>query len=119
MATTTARGIYHPTSTDSIAPLETHFALLATSVNNRIPVVGTAAFTGPAATAGTVTVTVTFASAFTAIPNVNASVVGTSVSSPYAVTLHSVTTTGFSAIVYRVAGSTAESLNLNWIAVGE
>jgi hypothetical protein len=119
MATTTARGIYHPTSGDSIAPLETHFALLASSVNDRIPVSDQKLFTGPASTGGTVSVSVTFATAFSATPNVYATVEGTSVSSAYAVTLYNVTTTGFSATVYRINGSTAEAnLSLNWIAIG-
>jgi hypothetical protein len=79
---------------------------------------GRKAFTGPAAAAGTVAVAVTFDTPYTSIPLINASVEGTSVSSPYVTTIHSVTTTGFSAVVYRVAGSTAENLYLNWITVG-
>lgn len=119
MATTTVRGIYHPTSGDAIAPLETHFALLAGTVNDRVPVSGQKSFTGPASTGGTVSVSVTFANAFTNAPLVTASVAGTSVSSAYVVTIYNVTTTGFSATVYRVNGSTAEGgLNLNWIALG-
>lgn len=119
MATTTPRGVYHPTSGDAIAPLETHFAMLADSVNDRLPVYGKKAFTGPASTAGTVTVSVTFPSAFTNAPHVTASVEGTSVSSAYAVTIYGVTTNGFNAIVYRINGSTAETnLSLNWIALG-
>lgn len=118
MATTTARGVYHPTSGDEIAPLETHFALLAGSVNDRIPVSGKKAFTGPAAAAGTVAVSVTFATPFAGVPLINASVEGQSTSSAYVATIHSVTVNGFSAVVYRVNGSTAENLNLNWIALG-
>jgi hypothetical protein len=119
MATTTARGVYHPTSGDAIAPLETHFAMLAASVNDRLPVYGKKAFTGPASTAGTVNIAVTFATAFTNAPHVTATIEGNSVSSAYAVTLHSVTTNGFNATVYRINGSTADAnLSLNWIALG-
>lgn len=119
MATTTSRGVYHPTSGDQIAPLETHFALLASSVNDRLAVSGAKSFTGPASTAGTVTVSVTFANAFTSAPLITASVQGNGASSAYVATIYNVTTTGFSAIVYRVNGSTAETgLKLNWIALG-
>jgi len=119
MATATPRGIYYPTSGDAIAPLETHFALLANTVNDRLAVSGQKSFTGPGATGGTVSVSVTFPQAFNNVPLVTASVNGTSVSSAYIVTLYNVTTTGFGATVYRANGSTAEGgLNLNWIALG-
>jgi hypothetical protein len=126
MATTT-RGIIYPTSSDNIAPLETHFANLANSVDTALGTVsgsipasvvsGAASFTGPAAAAASVSVTVTFPTAFTAIPKVVATVQGAGSVTPHVVTIAgSPSITGFSATVYKIAGTTAESLVLNWMA---
>lgn len=121
---TTSNGIIYPTSGDNIAPLETHFANLANSVNTAIDEVtggagatikyGTETFTGPAAANGAVTVTVTFPTAFLAAPVINLSVQG---NSSYVATIYgSPSLSSFVARVYRLDGSTAESLKLHWTA---
>lgn len=123
----TTRGIIYPTSSDNIAPLETHFANLASSTNTAIDTLasgipaatlaGSTSFTGPAATGSSVTVAVTFPSTLTSAPKVVATVQGGTSVSPYAVAIAgSPSTGGFSATVYRIAGTTAESLILNWMA---
>ena len=127
MATTT-NGIIYPTSGDNIAPLETHFANLANSADDAIaavealidtPVVsGSTSFTGPAASSSSVSVPVTFASALDSVPVVVATVQGSGSASTYVVTIAGTPTiNGFTAKVWRVDGSTAETdLKLNWIA---
>lgn len=126
MASTT-RGIIYPTSSDNIAPLETHFANLANSVEEALDdiVTGTGAtvttgatsFTGPASTGSTVNVTVTFPSVRSTVPNVVCTVRGPSPTSAYIATISgSPTTGGFTATVYKASGSSAESLFLEWMA---
>lgn len=121
---TTSNGIIYPTSGDNIAPLETHFANLANSVNTAIDEVtggagatikyGTQDFTGPAAADGSVTVTVNFPTAFLAAPVINLSVQG---NSSYVATVYgSPSLSSFVARIYRLDGSTAESLKLHWMA---
>lgn len=124
---TTSKGIVYPTSSDNIAPLETHFANLANSVDTALGTVsgsipasvvaGATSFTGPAAAGASVSVTVTFPSTFASIPKVVATVQGAGGVTPHVVTIAgSPSTGGFSATVYKIAGTTAESLVLNWMA---
>lgn len=124
---TTSKGIIYPTSSDNIAPLETHFANLASSADTAIGVVaasipapataGSTSFTGPEAAATSVSVSVTFPTAFATIPKVVATVQGAGSVAPHVVTIAgSPSTTGFSATVYKISGTTAESLVLNWMA---
>lgn len=126
MASTT-RGIIYPTSSDNIAPLETHFANLANTVEEALDdiVAGTGAtvttgatsFTGPAASGSTVNVTVTFPSVRSTVPNVVCTVRGPNPTSAYIATIAgSPTTSGFVATVHKVSGSSAESLYLEWMA---
>jgi hypothetical protein len=111
----TTKGITYPTSSDNIAPLETHFANLASTADNAGVIAGKEAFTGPATTGAVVDVVV--AQAFASAPYVVASVQGPSGSASYAVTiLGAPTTSGFTARVYKLSGSSAESLNLVWHA---
>ncbi len=124
----TTRGITYPTSGDSIAPLETHFASLASTSNDAMddlvteiglsPRSGIKSFTGPAATGGTVDVAVTFATDFPAAPHVVLSVEGSASMSPYFAYIYGTPSiSGFTARVYRAAGSTAETnLFLHWMA---
>lgn len=124
----TTRNIVYPTSGDNIAPLETHFASLATSVDTALddvvveiglsPVAGLESFTGPAATGGTVDVPVVFPESFAAQPNVVVSVEGSATMSPYVAYIYGTPSiSGFTARVYRLAGSTAETnLFLHWMA---
>lgn len=126
MASTT-RGILYPTSSDNIAPLETHFANLANSVEEALDditagtgstvITGTQSFTGPSSTGATVNVTVTFPTVQTTVPVVTATVRGPNPTAAYIVTLAGgPTTSGFVATVYKASGSSAESLVLNWMA---
>lgn len=118
MAATTHKGIPYPTSSDTIAPLETHFANLADKADKAGILSGQYEFTGPADSAASpATVTVTFATAFPTAPKIICGVSGSLAASPYVVNVYGApTTTGFVAKVYRVAGSTAETLKLDWFA---
>jgi hypothetical protein len=114
----TNKGVYYPTSSDQITPLETVLANIADTADNVGVVTGQQLFTGPSATGGVVTVSVTFPITFSAAPKVIASVKGSSGASVYAATVvGNPTTTGFSAKVFRCNGSTAETdLYLVWSA---
>ena len=56
----TNKGVYYPTSSDQITPLETVLANIADTADNVGSITGQQLFTGPSATGGTVTVAVTF-----------------------------------------------------------
>jgi len=114
----TFKGITYPTSSDNIAPLETHFANLASSADNAAIFSAKKLFTGPSATGSTVDVAVTFVTAFATAPKITATVQGGSGASVYAVSIAGApTTTGFTARVFRCNGSTAETdLQLVWNA---
>jgi hypothetical protein len=137
----TLRGITYPTSGDNIAPLETHFASLAGTADDAIGVVqtdlalvnadlqtfkgevivpasGSFSFAGPTSTSTAVNITVTLPSGYFSIaPLVVACISGPSTASPYTATIHSVTSSQFQAKVVRIAGTTAETLGLNWMAL--
>jgi len=126
---TTSKGIYYPEATDNIAPLETHFSTLASSVNTALSKIAsgkTSTFTGPAANDTSVSqLSISFGQTFATAPSVTANLIGgSSAVGAYTVVIHSVTTTSFSAKVYRTAASTptanvAETgLSIHWIAVG-
>lgn len=122
MATTT-RGIAYPTSSDNIAPLETHFAALASSVDTALSreVAGTTAtFSAPLTVGGTTTQSVTFdtPTTFTSTPTMVGNVSGgSSAISAYAVSFYSVSVDGFSAKITRLTETSADTtLKLNWIA---
>lgn len=137
----TDKGIVYPTSGDNIAPLETHFASLAQSVDDAIVVVddvvadidtdlqafktsvgnitqtGSFAFTGPTATATPVNITITLPSGyFSTTPVVVATVSGTNTASGYFPMLHSITSSQFQVRVWRITGTAAETLTLQWMA---
>jgi hypothetical protein len=114
----TNKGVTYPTSSDNIAPLETHFANLANTADNIGALAGSESFTGPASTGGYVDVPVSFNDALSAAPFVIAVVQGGSTASPYSATiLGTPTTSAFTARVHRLAGSTAETnLKLVWMA---
>jgi len=114
---TTFKGIPYPTSSDNIAPLETHFANLADKADKAGIVSAVQTFNGPASAGATVTVTVTFTTAFPSAPKIVTAVQGSAAASPYVCNIYGEpTSTGFVVKVYRVAGSTAESLKLVWMA---
>lgn len=114
----TIKGVYYPTSSDQITPLETILANIAESADEVGVVTGEQLFTGSGTTGEIVTVTVTFPITFASAPRVTATVKGGTGSSVYAVTISGEpTTTGFSAKVFRCNGSTAENdLKLVWAA---
>ena len=115
---TTNKGVYYPTSSDQIAPLETILANIADTADNVGVISGQQLFTGPSATGGTVNVTVTFPFTLSAAPKVVAGVRAPTGTSVYAATVTGTpTTTGFTARVFRCNGSTAETnLQLVWTA---
>ena len=111
----TTKGITYPTSSDNIAPLETHFANLASTADNVGIISGKESFQGPAN--ATETVDVVVAHSFASAPVITANVQGPAGSKCYAVTiLDQPTTTGFTARVYMLNGAGPESLNLVWHA---
>lgn len=143
MATNTSKGIVYPTSGDSIAPLESHFAELANTVNDAlvltdnvisnvdddlqafkaevglIPQSGELQFTGPTSSTTPVNVTISLPTGyFTNAPIITTNVSGASGSSGYFAVLHSVVPNEFQARIWRTTGTTAETLKLNWIAIG-
>lgn len=141
MATNTSKGILYPTSGDAIAPLESHFAALAQTTDEAIvdlesaldavdldlqtfksgisvPASGSFAFTGPETTSTAVDITVTLPIGyFSTAPLVVACIAGSSTTSSHTATIHSVTASQFQAKIVRISGSTAQALNLNWIAI--
>ena len=114
----TAKGISYPTSSDTIAPLETHFANLANTADNLGTISGIKTFNGPSATGGTVDVLVTYGQTFPVAPQISATIEGHATSSVYASTvLGTPTTTGFTIRVFRCNGSTVENgLKIMWLA---
>lgn len=115
---TTSKGVYYPSSSDQISPLQTILGNIAQTADNIGMLTGEQLFTGPGATGETVTVNVTFASALSAAPKIFTTVKGGTGASVYAVTiLGDPTVNGFSAKVFRCNGSTAETnLKLTWAA---
>lgn len=121
---TTSKGIYYPTSSDNIAPLESHFSTLASSVNTALLKIAsgkTSTFTGPSTMDSSVSqVSISFGQTFATAPSVIATLVGgSSAVAGYTVVTYGVSTTSFSAKVYRTSATgTAETgLSIHWIAV--
>jgi hypothetical protein len=117
MANTT-KGITYPTSSDSIAPLESHFANLANSADNAGVVSGSQLFTGPADTTTPVNIYVTYGVTLGTAPVIVCNVRGGAGASGYVATISGVPDgTGFTARVHRLNGSGADSsLYIDWIA---
>jgi len=117
MANTT-KGVTYPTSSDNIAPLETHFANLAQSADNAGILSGSESFTGPSDTTTPVNIYVAYGATLTGAPVVTANVRGGSGASAYVITISGApTTTGFTARVHRINGSSADStLFIDWHA---
>ncbi len=113
----TEKGIAYPSSTDNIAPLESHFAALAQTADNAGVISGREQFVGPSATGSTVGVNVEFDYPLAAVPQVALTVQAGAAASSYIATIVSTDETGFAAKVYRLNGSGADSnLFLHWIA---
>jgi hypothetical protein len=119
MATTT-NGIYYPTSSDNIAPLESVFATMASSVDDAVKKIESGkstAFTVGTTVGNSNTTAITFASAFATVPSIVGSVQMNATGSAYSVSFHEVSETGCTAKVTRVAGTTNDgNLFVNWIA---
>ena len=119
MATTT-RGIAYPTSSDNIAPLESHFSLLAGSVdealaNSKSGSTGT--FTLGTTVGTATTVTITFPVAFATIPTITGTVQTAISGAAYVVNFFNVTASGATAKVTRVFGTSNDgNLRVNWMA---
>jgi hypothetical protein len=115
---TTNKGIYYPSSSDQIAPLQTILGNIAQTADNVGIITGEQGFTGPATTGGVLTVNVSFAAPLASVPKIFTTVRGGTGASVYAVTiLGDPTVNGFSARVFRCNGSTAETnLKLTWAA---
>lgn len=116
MATTT-KGIYYPTSTDTITPLESVFATVASSVDAAIPLSGSepVVFNGTSA-GNTQVATVSFPSELSVAPDkIQCSVRGpVSGSSSYVATVTNSTTTNFTVTIYRLNAGVAQTVNVIW-----
>jgi hypothetical protein len=116
MASTT-KGVPYPTSSDNIAPLETHLANLAEGADNAGILSGREQFIGPSDTGLTVSVNIVFDSPLKTDPVVTANVQAGPAASSYVAVVTARSTTGFTVRVYRLNGSGADSnLFLHWMA---
>lgn len=116
MATTT-KGIYYPTSTDTITPLESVFATVASSVDAAIPLSGSELVTFNGLTAGNTQVaTISFPEELSVAPSkIQCTVRGpVSGSSSYVVTVTNSTTTNFTIVLYRLNSGVAQNLQIVW-----
>ena len=119
MATTT-NGIYYPTSSDPIAPLEGVFSTMATSVDTAVKKIQSgvsSSFVVGTTVGNSNTITVTFPVAFSAAPAITTSLSMTAAGSAYTLAIYAVSATQFTAKVTRVNGTTNDgNLFVNWIA---
>lgn len=119
MATTT-NGIYYPTSSDNIAPLESVFSVMADSIDAAVKTIdsGQSSATTVGTTVGNSnTVAITFSSTFASAPVVFGSVQMAATGSAYNVSFYGVSETGCTAKVTRVAGTSNDgNLYVNWMA---
>lgn len=114
---TTAKGIYYPTSTDAITPLESVFSTVASSVDEAVPLSGTQSVTFTGTTAGsTQSATISFPSELAAAPQlIQVTVRGpVSSSSSYVATVTTSSTTDFSVILYRLNAGSSQAVNVVW-----
>ena len=113
---TTSKGIYYPTSSDSVAPLESVFSTMASSIDSAIALSGTQAITFSTVSPGTQTATINFGETLGVAPDkIQVTIKGpASGSSSYVPTVTGSTTTGFTVIIYRLNGSDTETINVVW-----
>lgn len=114
---TTAKGIFYPSSTDQITPLESVFSTVATSIDSAIPLSGTEVISFSATAGNTQSATVSFGETLPAAPDkIQVTIKGpVSGSSSYIATVTNSTTTGFTVLIYRLGGSTGtQSINAVW-----
>lgn len=112
---TTSKGIYYPTATTAVAPLESVFADMASSIDTALPLSGTYPFSFTAAAGSSQSVSPTFGVTLGAAPQrIQLTVRGTG---GFAATVTSSTTTGFTANVHRLSGTGTVTINLVWTVV--
>lgn len=114
---TTAKGIYYPTSTDAITPLESVFSTVASSVDEAVPLSGSSTLSFTTAAGGTQSTTVPFGVTLSSAPTkIQVTIKGpTSGSSSYIATVTNSSTTDFTVLVYRLGGSSGtQSINIVW-----
>lgn len=120
MAGVTSKGIAYPESSDNIAPLETWFSGMATSIDAALTKTQsgkTTPVTLDTAVGTATTISISFPTAFASVPSIVGSVSSTSTNSAYVVTFFNVSTTGCTAKITRVYGTTNDgNLLINWIA---
>jgi len=113
----TSKNIFYPVSTDQITPLESVFSTMASSIDAALPLSGSESVSFSAAAGSTQVVTVTFDTALSSAPDkIIATVKGpVSGSSAYIATITNSSTTSFTALIYRLGGSTGtQTINLVW-----
>lgn len=112
----TSKGIYYPTSSDAVAPLEAVFSTVASSVDAAIPLSGASPLTFTTVGPGSQTTTVPFGRTFSIAPTkVQVTIKGpASGSSPYVATVTNISTTGFTVLIYRLTGTDTEAINIMW-----
>ena len=116
---TTAKGIYYPTSSDAVAPLESVFSTMASSIDAAIQLGGSSPLTFSVNGPGTQSTTVNFGQTLPVTPDsIQVTIKGpVSGSSSYVPTVTNITNTGFTVLIYRVSGTDTESINIMWAVV--
>jgi len=115
----TSKGIYYPTSTNQITPLESVFASVADSVDEAIPLSGSYSVQLTVAAANTQVVSVAFDETLSVAPEkIQVTVRGpASGSSNYIATVTNSTIDGCTVNVYRIDGSGTQGIHLVWSVV--
>lgn len=114
---TTSKGIYYPTSTDTITPLESVFSTVASSVDAAIPLSGSSPVVFNGTSAGSTQVaTIAFPETLGVAPSkIHCSVRGpVSGSSSYVANITNSSTTNFTVLIYRINAGTAQTINVVW-----
>ena len=114
---TTSKGIYYPTSSDQITPLETVLAGISQSVDSAIPLSGSQSISFTGTTAGaSQSVTISFGTTLSAAPQrIQVTIRGPiSGSSSYVGTVTNSTTTGFTVIIHRLNAGVSQTINAVW-----
>jgi len=120
MANTTTKGVTYPTSSDNIAPLESHLQTIAEGADSVGILSGTYSVAGgdvPQNTGDSNNVVINFGATMDSAPKVTCTVEGISSSSNYSVmVVGPTTTTSFTAKIYRLSGSGADTIKIIWHA---
>lgn len=120
MANTTTKGVTYPTSSDNIAPLETHLQTLAQGADSVGVLSGSYSVDSgdvPQNTGDSQSVVISLGATMDSAPKVTCTVEGVSSSSNYSVmVVGPTTTTSFTAKIYRLSGSGADTIKIIWHA---